>query len=156
MQIDRLRTLLIPTDTNPAATDKESPKSARGAERGIGNPTPGVPRAAEREERVPASVVLKLQNESPPAPDNLASEPVVYSVGQRSPFSQSPKPAESRQPDFVALAVSAMREYADEAERLKRSAPLSRLDAGPVEQLSNTYHIPQGLQRLAAKLHLSA
>jgi hypothetical protein len=145
MQIDRLRTLLIPTDTNPAATDKESQKSARGAERGIGNPTPGVPRALGREDGVPASVVLKLQSESKPAPDSLATEPVVYSVGQRSPFSQSPKPAESRQPDFVSLAVSAMREYADEAERQKRSAPLSRLDAGPAEQPSTTHHIPQGL-----------
>ncbi len=60
--------------------------------------------------------------------------------------------AEARQPDFVALAVSAMREFSDEAERQKTQAPAAaEAPAGgmPWGRLKD-------LQQLAAKFNVFA
>lgn len=65
----------------------------------------------------------------------------------------------ARQPDFVAVAVSAMREFKDEAERQKRYAQASL--AAPVativmESSSASASPLRGLQQLASRLNLFA
>ncbi len=65
----------------------------------------------------------------------------------------------ARQPDFVSVAVSAMREFKDEAERQKRYAQAS-LAAMPApiatESTSATASPLRGLQQLASRLNLFA
>lgn len=60
--------------------------------------------------------------------------------------------AEARQPDFVALAVSAMREFSDEAERQKTQAPAAaEAPAGGM-----AWGRLKDLQQLAAKFNVFA
>jgi hypothetical protein len=61
-----------------------------------------------------------------------------------------PQPAgEAKQPDFVALAVSAMREFSDEADRQK--AKSFDFSAAPAEIPWGRF---KGLQQLAAKFNV--
>jgi hypothetical protein len=63
-------------------------------------------------------------------------------------------PAPDKQPDFVALAVSAMREYSDEHERQKvRATPSDTAAATPAEAQWGAF---KGLQQFAAKLNVFA
>ncbi|OYU44499.1 MAG: hypothetical protein CFE44_12625 [Burkholderiales bacterium PBB4] len=55
----------------------------------------------------------------------------------------------SRQPDFVSVAVSAMREFKDEAERQKRYAQVAAAPSTPAAQAA-------GLRGLASRLNLFA
>ena len=61
-----------------------------------------------------------------------------------------PQPA-GKQPDFVALAVSAMREFSDEADRLK--AQSFDFNAPPAEM---SWGSLKSLQQLAAKFNVFA
>lgn len=61
--------------------------------------------------------------------------------------------AEARQPDFVALAVSAMREFSDEAERQKTQAPAAAAEA-PAGGMA--WGRLKDLQQLAAKFNVFA
>lgn len=63
---------------------------------------------------------------------------------------QLPAP-NSKPPDFVTFAVSVMRDYADEAERLKKS---SHLDSASAMQASQGKF--RSLQQFAAKLNIFA
>jgi hypothetical protein len=60
--------------------------------------------------------------------------------------------ADSKAPDFVALAVSAMREFSDEADRQKARAAASSA-AAPEAPRSNAF---KGLQQLAARFNVFA
>lgn len=68
----------------------------------------------------------------------------------------------ARQPDFVSVAVSAMREFKDEAERQKRYAQMSlAATPAPVAADAAAPALPptgpfQGLQQLASRLNLFA
>lgn len=59
--------------------------------------------------------------------------------------------ADAKQPDFVALAVSAMREFSDEADRQKARA--TGPDAAPAEM---PWTKLKGLQQLAARFNVFA
>ena len=60
--------------------------------------------------------------------------------------------SEAKQPDFVALAVSAMREFSDEAQRVK----LRAFDASAVAPEAPRSTIKGGLQQLAARFNVFA
>ena len=65
----------------------------------------------------------------------------------------------ARQPDFVSVAVSAMREFKDEAERQKRyaQASLAATPAPIATESGNASASPlRGLQQLASRLNLFA
>lgn len=69
-----------------------------------------------------------------------------------------PQPAASaREPDFVALAVSAMREFSDEHERQKvRSADANVAPAANPTPAETPWTTLKGLQQFAAKLNVFA
>jgi len=76
-------------------------------------------------------------------------------VGNDGVMVAKPKTAFSaHESDFVSFAVSAMREFADEAQRAKSDAKEGEAAQAPLP------HTPQGnffgIQKLAAKLHLFA
>jgi hypothetical protein len=69
-------------------------------------------------------------------------------VGKDGVLVAGPKvPLQDRQPDFVTFAVTAMRDYADEAERSKRANDAAA--PAPVRTV-------RGLQQLAARFKLFA
>ena len=87
------------------------------------------------------------------AVDRNAGIVTQISVNKDGVLVARPLPAApDKQPDFVALAVSAMREYSDEHDRQKvRTAP-DNATAAPQTQWSAF----KGLQQIAAKLNVFA
>ena len=143
MQIDRYNHLLFPRDNTSASTGKES--SATAGAQGGGSLPARLPLAAGEPVALRAEgVVLKIQR-----PDTAAirSEGSVYN--KDGVLSARAQPAaQDKQPDFVALAVSAMREFSDEAERLKAALPPAATE-GPTAGMG--WGKLQGLQQLAAR-----
>ncbi len=64
--------------------------------------------------------------------------------------------APDKQPDFVALAVSAMREYSDEHDRLKVRATPDAATAPAAAPPQTQWSAIKGLQQIAAKLNVFA
>lgn len=76
-------------------------------------------------------------------------------VGSDGVMVAKPKTAFSaHEPDFVSFAVSAMREFADEAQRTKAAARGTEVAETPVTPAPQGHFL--GIQKLAAKLHLFA
>jgi hypothetical protein len=66
------------------------------------------------------------------------------------PVQAAPQPESDAQPDFVALAVSALREYRDDPERQRVGKPL------PAPAPEAHWSALKGLQQIAAKLNVFA
>nr|WP_295781108.1 hypothetical protein [Rhodoferax sp.] len=66
-----------------------------------------------------------------------------------------PAASQDKQPDFVALAVSAMREYSDEHDRQKVRST-TKTAAGTVAPTETHWSAFKGLQQIAAKFHVFA
>nr|WP_295769732.1 hypothetical protein [Rhodoferax sp.] len=66
-----------------------------------------------------------------------------------------PTTSQDKQPDFVALAVSAMREYSDEHDRQKvrSTTETPAATVAPTEAHLSAF---KGLQQIAAKFHVFA
>lgn len=168
--------------------DSEAPESkAAGAKAGAPRLTARVPTLSERIEPTQVSVVVTIQSDA--QTHAAAAEPVVYGNTRKvaAPANEEADLAAmeaahqraqersanavtalkvdangivvARQPDFVSVAVSAMREFKDEAERQKRYAQAS-LAATPspiATEPSNASASPlRGLQQLASRLNLFA
>ena len=163
MQIDRYNHLLFPRDANtagannnnnPAATGKDSSSAAAaaGGSTLLAKPQAGVHTAADALANArPEGVVLKIQ-----WPDGAIAnnpDPGVYTNGGKL-VSRLHSAALDKQPDFVALAVSAMREYSDEHERLRvRTTAEKSATTTPPEAHWGAF---KGLQQIAAKLNVFA
>jgi hypothetical protein len=152
--------------------------------------TARVPTLSERIEPALVSTVVTIQSDA--QVKAAAAEPVVYGntrkvaapadeeaelaamqaahqrAQERSANAVTPLKVDAdgivvaRQPDFVSVAVSAMREFRDEVERQKRYAQMS-LAATPAPVAADAAapaHPPtspfQGLQQLASRLNLFA
>ncbi len=143
MQIDRYNHLLFPRDSSNPTTSGKQPASAAIA------PALAKPQAIDNPVRdgegVPdSSVVLKIQ-----LSDRSADAP-VYSNGRKSGVF-------AREPDFVALAVSAMREFSDEHERQKvRGVDANATPAANPAPAETPWTALKGLQQFAAKLNVFA
>lgn len=130
MKIDTIRHLLFPTDALQGFNDKEP-----GA---IGGTPLNSKDLAAREQVAddvtpPSGVIVKLHERN-------SSQPVVYSMA-RKPTSEH---------DFVSFAVSAMRNYADEAERLKTTA--SQVPAESASPANKLWDV----KKLASRFNFSA
>lgn len=188
MSIERLNHLRFPAVSLPTSESDTSGAQAS-ATKTAQPPrlTARVPTLSERLEPVTASVVVSIQADtlSPAA----APEPVVYGDARKLPqpvseqadldrmeaayqraqerTAQTVTPLKvdaqgilvERQPDFVSVAVSAMREFKDEAEREKRYASVSlRSDASNSTGYDQTPTAGplRGLQQFASRLNLFA
>jgi hypothetical protein len=131
------------TQPQPAATgDANEPHgtgtSTNGAAKSRAD-APPEPTAAPQD----ASAILHIQPQTSPSvapPGDLV-------------YAKPAKPAAGRAPDFVTFAVSAMREYADEQERLKTAA------AKAEDGATGATRLPRSLvevQKLAARFKLFA
>lgn len=172
MQVDRYNHLLFPRDAttgnagnNPTATDKE-PAPAKAGAAGLQAKPHSAAWGAQADARVAnrtESVVLKIQ-----WPDGTGTKPAdipLYTPGGRMPVarevdskaevpvpSKLPQAAEQQpaQPDFVALAVSALREYRDDPERQRVGTQ------APAAAAETHWSALRGLQQIAAKLNVFA
>ncbi len=168
--------------------DSEAPEAkAAGSKAGAPRLTTRVPTLSERIEPARVSVVVTIQSDT--QTHAAAAEPVVYGntrkvaapandeadlaameaahqrAQERSANAVTALKVDAdgivvaRQPDFVSVAVSAMREFKDEAERQKRyaQASLAATPAPIATQPSNASASPlRGLQQLASRLNLFA
>lgn len=178
MQIDRLNYLQFPPDhrSSAGADDVVTTETARTTDAAA---LPRVP-AVHQEPQAPAGVLVRLGQDarsagvysrgrangvqdtdevdrtgmqqrhqealarSRPALQSLALDPAGVLVAKpRSAFS-------TQESDFVALAVSAMRDFRDSAERTRAAQGSSDADIGPVGGLRG------GLAHLAARLRALA
>lgn len=149
--------------------------------------TARVPTLSERIEPAQVSVIVTLQSDTQTS--EAAPAPVVYGNVRKAPAPVNEEAdlaameaahqraqersanavttlkvdadgiVVARQPDFVSVAVSAMREFKDEAERQKRYAQASL--AAPVapiatESAGASASPLRGLQQLASRLNLFA
>ena len=157
MQIDRYNHLLFPRDPNtggsPAAAGKDTaPASAAGG--AVAKPQAGAAVPADvRTTRRPQGVVLNIQWPDGDVPNN--PDPGVYTNGGKL-ASRSHPAAADKQPDFVALAVSAMREYSDEHDRQKVRAAPDAAAAQAAAPAQTPWSAIKGLQQIAAKLNVFA
>ena len=159
MQIDRYNHLLVPRDANsgnnPAAAGKDTASSGAGAAGTAVKPQAGVAApAAVQPTRRPEGVVLNIQWPGGDVANN--PDPGVYTNGGKLASRTHPA-APDKQPDFVALAVSAMREYSDEHDRQKvRSTAEAGTTLPPAAQPEVHWSALKGLQQIAAKLNVFA
>lgn len=174
MSIERLNHLRFPPETAlPAKVAETLSEPVAGADAGAAKSAgPGlnlprltakVPTLSDRITPTPVQTSAVVHIASAPDTDAPAAEPVVY-ADPRKPavLADAPEASETtspRQPDFVSVAVSAMREYRDEVERQKRYAQIAlaaQNAAPPAIETTSTASTPplRGLQQLAARFSL--
>lgn len=156
MQVGLSHILRVPPDTSQPATSRDaSPAQARLSAPQTEVQEPAPPAAGPREPT--ASVVLKIQ---PPAAGAVArGDGLVYS--NKGLLARAPEVMPLESPgapgsthtasDFVSHAVSAMRQFTDEAERRQRYA---LLDSAPASQ-APANHL-SGLKKLSTRFSLFA
>ena len=142
MQIDRYNHLQFPRDTTSGASARESSSAAALAAAPTLSKPPAPVDTPDPAVVPPEGVVLKIQWPDRASAEAARANAVVYSDTRK---------AVPKQPDFVALAVSAMREFSDEAERQKGQS--FDVNAAAPEM---PWTRLKGLQQLAAKFNVFA
>lgn len=154
MQVGLSHILRVPPDTSQPATSRDSsPAQARQTTAQTEVPETAAPPAASPPASA-GSVVLKIQATGTAA----RSDGLVYSnkgliarAPEGMPLEPTGDPITPTASDFVSHAVSAMRQFTDDAERRQRYA---LLDSAPAPQAPAS-HL-SGLKKLSARFSLFA